>query len=391
MDFGIARAAEGTKLTRTGLFVGTPSYMAPEIWEGQSASSQSDVYALGVMLYEMLLGQAPFDAATPAATMRRHLTETPPRLVVVRLDTPLWLADIAERALAKDPAQRYSDAGALLAALRAHSQVQARVDVETLVAAIPAAARQAARSSVPSTVVRQKTDTALKVVLAVAGVLALALIAMVVAAAMNTRNEPTAPLPVAMQPTSTHATVSTLVKPADKASNTPIPVSLSPSATSAPTPMPTASASATPTKPALTVAQPAPTVPARVTPSSSQSAIEPRTVTQLYPPNDAVLKSSVITFKWSGGALRTGETFLVEVIPNTVDKKGTCLGDYDEGVGLRFSPPLTGHEWTTDINADAPGKLPPCFGQIDWQVHIRDATNLVIYSTHQGYFVWKPF
>jgi hypothetical protein len=117
-------------------------------------------------------------------------------------------------------------------------------------------------------------------------------------------------------------------------------------------------------------------------------ANEPRAVTLYSPSNGAQFKSSVITFKWSGGALQPGETFIVAIIPMQADKGG-CTPDYGSA-GLQYSPPLTDHEWTTDITAVPRGKSKPCAGRIEWQVHVRDANGNTIQSTPRAYFDWNP-
>ena len=386
MDFGIARAAEGTRLTRTGMTVGTPSYMAPELWEGKPAGPQSDVYALGVMLCEMLLGQSPFEATTPAATMRRHLTEPPPRLNVARPDVPPWLAEISDRALAKDPAQRYCDAGELLAALSAHGQVPQRVDVATLVTARPAP--KAAKPLLPADV-RAPNDNSLKLLLALASAVGVVLIGLIVFAVLSSQGKRA---PVAVAAVSPSATFPS-VEPTVTARTTLTPM---PSATWTLAPSPTLSASPT-SQPRLTATpapaqRPAPTSQPNVAPTRPPALPTggSRTVTLVYPANDAVFKSSVITFKWSGGALQPGEAFIVEVIPNMVDKGEGCILDEDDA-GVRWSPPLTEHEWTTDFNAKQPGnKWMPCAGQIDWRIHLRDASGVVVQRTPQSWFFWEP-
>jgi hypothetical protein len=120
-------------------------------------------------------------------------------------------------------------------------------------------------------------------------------------------------------------------------------------------------------------------------------ANEPRGVILINPLNGAFFKSSVITFKWSGGALEPGETFLVEIIPALAEKKGTCMTESDYGnAGHQFSPPLTDHQWTTDIAAPANNKAKPCAGRIEWRVHVRDANGNIIQSTPRSYFDWNP-
>jgi serine/threonine protein kinase len=123
------------------------------------------------------------------------------------------------------------------------------------------------------------------------------------------------------------------------------------------------------------------------------AASEPRTITLQSPSLGANLKSSVITFKWTGGALQSGETFLVEVIPIRAEKKGECVEESDYGSnGRQYSPSLTAHEWTADIAAVPAGKYKPCAGRIEWRVHIRDSAGNVIQSlsTPRAYFVWNP-
>jgi eukaryotic-like serine/threonine-protein kinase len=114
-DFGVARLAEGSTDGLSGMVVGTPRYMAPEQARGLRSTSASDIYSVGVILYEMLAGEPPFCGDSAVELALHHAHDRPPPLPD-RVPRPL--ASVAERALAKDPAARYPDAGAMADALR---------------------------------------------------------------------------------------------------------------------------------------------------------------------------------------------------------------------------------------------------------------------------------
>ncbi len=119
MDFGVAKrhGAEGT-VTATGHIVGTPEYMSPEQAQGQKVDFRSDIYALGVVIYEMFTGHVPFRGETPISTILKHLHD-PPLLDGPQAATiPPSLKPVLRRALAKDPDHRYPTANALADALR---------------------------------------------------------------------------------------------------------------------------------------------------------------------------------------------------------------------------------------------------------------------------------
>ena len=121
-DFGIAKLeaeAGGGDLTQTGAIIGTAKYLSPEQVEGRTPDARSDVYALGVVLYEMLCGKPPFVAETELATALQHVNgqATPPRHVVAGIPKPLEA--VVLRAMAKDPDERYQSAAELRGALAA--------------------------------------------------------------------------------------------------------------------------------------------------------------------------------------------------------------------------------------------------------------------------------
>ena len=113
-DFGIARAVEaGTRLTVTGMAVGTPTYMSPEQAVGdKEIDGRSDIYSLGVVAYQMLTGRVPFTAGNSMALLMKHVTETPRPIVELRPDAPKAMRDAIERALAKAPEDRWPTAAA---------------------------------------------------------------------------------------------------------------------------------------------------------------------------------------------------------------------------------------------------------------------------------------
>jgi len=118
-DFGIARGESLTTMTATGVMMGTPHYMAPELVEGRRATEQSDIYALGCVLYQMLAGEVPFTGTTPMVVLNRHVNEQPEPIESRRKDVPRALAAVVERAMEKDPSVRFDSANEMAAATRA--------------------------------------------------------------------------------------------------------------------------------------------------------------------------------------------------------------------------------------------------------------------------------
>jgi serine/threonine-protein kinase len=117
-DFGIARIADSSR-TRTGMVLGTPSYMSPEQLAGKKIDGRSDLYSLGVMLYQLLSGHLPFKAESIAELMYKIANEAPPDILRYNPTLPDCVLTILRRALAKLPGQRYQDGARFAAELRA--------------------------------------------------------------------------------------------------------------------------------------------------------------------------------------------------------------------------------------------------------------------------------
>lgn len=121
-DFGIARALSQASLQTGSMLWGTPHYFAPEQAAGEPATPASDVYAIGIILFEMLTGQLPFEAETLPALALKHLHDPPPPVTTLNPSVPAQLEQIINKVLAKEPAGRYRTAGQLERILRTYHQ-----------------------------------------------------------------------------------------------------------------------------------------------------------------------------------------------------------------------------------------------------------------------------
>ncbi len=118
-DFGVVKMLEGVQFTATGMTLGTPDYMSPEQAGGEQVTPSSDIYALGVVVYEMLVGQLPFSADTPLAVLLKHMTDAPPMPCTLKPDLPPGVDNVLNRALSKAPRDRFKSAGEMAVALEA--------------------------------------------------------------------------------------------------------------------------------------------------------------------------------------------------------------------------------------------------------------------------------
>ena len=117
VDFGVAKVMGNSKKTMKGMVFGTPHYMSPEQGQGETIDARTDIYALGIILYECLAGKVPFHAETFMGVLQQHLFDEPPELEVD--DVAAGLVPVAMRCLQKDPDHRYASMGEVAAAVEA--------------------------------------------------------------------------------------------------------------------------------------------------------------------------------------------------------------------------------------------------------------------------------
>ncbi len=253
-DFGIAKIVTGNQFTASGGMVGTPAYMAPEQGLGDAGDERSDLYSLGVILFQLVTGRLPYDAETPLAVILKHLNEPIPMPHDINPLVPPVLEAIILKAMAKDPEERFQSAEALLAALDAAERMgaadtgsMAAVPAEMLAgdAAEDTASRRAGRAA-DSVTLATSTAVSPPRRRALAGVGAIAVVSLITLIGVTTLATGKVPvLGLVLRPTETAtATPTPTPTPTNTPTNTP---TFTPTATATHTPTATPTATNTPT------------------------------------------------------------------------------------------------------------------------------------------------
>jgi serine/threonine-protein kinase len=153
MDFGLAKLHGQTRITQAGTTLGTVAYMSPEQARGEDVDQRSDIWSLGVMLYEMIAGHAPFRGEHQSAVIYAIANDAPPPLTSVRSDVPMELERIANKALAKDPAVRYQHVDEMavdLRALRRRMRGESDPSGQSVAGVTPASSQVSSATPAPS-------------------------------------------------------------------------------------------------------------------------------------------------------------------------------------------------------------------------------------------------
>ena len=130
-DFGLIRRTEvSSGITKTGQFMGTLDYASPEQFEGTQLGPPTDVYSLGCVFYECLVGAPPFRREQDAAVMYAHLHDPPPSALAQRPELPQWVDQVIEKAMAKRPADRFATAGELATTLEGAKESQGHLGAD---------------------------------------------------------------------------------------------------------------------------------------------------------------------------------------------------------------------------------------------------------------------
>jgi serine/threonine protein kinase len=326
-DFGIAKLLTGSQNTMSGGLVGTPAYMSPEQGMGETGDERSDLYSLGVILYQMLTGTLPYDAETPMALILQHMNDPVPSVRAVDPHLPPAVDKVLQKLMAKEPDERYQTAQELINELNRLEKSPASIDPTTIV--LP-------RVQTPSLPREKEIQESARPRIPVA--LILLIIGLIgigggvyavgasngifpqIAALMTETPAPSATPTSTSTPTPTHtATVTFTLTPSQ--SNTPLPTATS-SATSSSTPNATDTATFTST------ANSSPTP----TPNATQTAAFQRTETTAACRFDYAIISQAPEDGVEGGYKETGDLYQREIrLLNT----GSCTWERNSSLSWR--------------------------------------------------------
>jgi serine/threonine-protein kinase len=292
-DFGIAKILSGNTMTLSGGMVGTPAFMSPEHGLGENSDERSDIYSMGVILYQMLTGRLPYDGDTPVAIILKHVREplTPPS--VFNPNIPPELERIVLKAMAKDPEERYQSAAEMLADLNAfaaqlgQTQLPAPHSHDTPVRATARSAADISTIHLPPPKRRLPIGIGALLILVILGILG----------ALSLANGEVPLLGIALRPSET-PTVTPSATPSPTATATPSATPTStPSPTDTPSATPTDTPSATPTvTPSATpTSTPSPTATPTATPTNTPSATPTPTATFTPTPTPTSTPTPTIT------------------------------------------------------------------------------------------------
>ncbi len=167
-DFGIVRALGTATQTKAGTTLGSVHYLSPEQVQGAPVDARSDIYSLGVVLYEAATGERPFDDDAPAAIAVRRLSETPRPPHAVEPTLPQWLSSVIERAMARDPESRYRNAAELERDLETHRATLPAADPTEKTVGMPILAQGGAGRGAPRARVRSALPFALALTFGIA-------------------------------------------------------------------------------------------------------------------------------------------------------------------------------------------------------------------------------
>ncbi len=365
-DFGIARI-ESSSMTQAGTVLGTPAYMSPEQFMGQVVDARSDIYSSGVLLYQLLTGERPFEGGM-SAIMHKALNTEPPSPSQLSVTAPPSFDAVVRRAMAKRPEDRFATATAFIEAVRnavANPVVTVSEDEATMIAAPPpggVAAAVAAPRSVPTGQSASRSPVALIAVAAVALVVALG------GGAWWFLSRSPAPVQTAS------------VAPVASTTPAPTPPTAAPALTSPASPMPTSPAPISPTTPATvaTGAGQAPAAPAPTTPAEAQQPIAtttppPPAASPPAAPISAPVASPVVPPAPGGQAEQqrlamAGLDGLRRQVAQWISAQNCALlgGNVGDGGSVDVSG-LAGARFVDDLRQGVASVAPP--GQIDWRVN----------------------